>query len=47
MYPDFDRPFLLQTDASDIVLGAILAQHDGKGQERVIARASYNLFPRE
>ena len=46
-YPDFDRPFLLQSDASDVGLGAILAQHDGKGPERVIAYASYTLSPRE
>ena len=47
VYPDFDRPFLLQSDASDVGLGAILVQHDGKGPERVIAYASYTLSPRE
>ena len=46
-YPDFDRTFLLQTDASDVGIGVILAQYDGKGQERVIADASYTLSPRE
>ena len=38
---------MLQTDASDVGLGAIIAHHDGKGQERVIAYASYTLSPQE
>jgi len=46
-YPDFDRTFLLQTDASDVGIGVILAQYDGKGQQRVIVYASYTLSPRE
>jgi phospholipid-translocating ATPase len=34
IHPKFDREFLLQTDASDIGLGAILSQLDDNGVER-------------
>ena len=33
-YPDWGKPFILQTDASDVAVGAILAQLDGNGKER-------------
>ena len=37
VHPKFDREFPLQTDASDIGLGAILLQRDDNGVERPIA----------
>ncbi|CAF4627268.1 unnamed protein product, partial [Rotaria socialis] len=43
-YPRFDQPFILQLDASDVGLSAILAQklidQDGKAREHVIGYAS-------
>jgi hypothetical protein len=39
VHPKFDREFLLQTDASDIGLGANLSQLDDNGVERPIAYA--------
>ena len=45
--PDFDQPFVLQTDASDRGIGAVLSQYDDKGQERPIAFYSRKLLPRE
>ena len=42
-YPDFTRPMILYVDASSTALGAILAQEDENGDERVILYLSHQL----
>ena len=45
--PDFSKPFLVQTDASDIGLGVILSQVGTGGEEHPICYLSRKLLPRE
>ena len=46
-YPNLAQAFILQTDASDFGLGAILSQKDESGNEQVVAYASRTLTDRE
>ena len=45
-FPDFNQPFTLDTDASDVEMGAVLSQVQD-GQEQVIAYASQVLSKQE
>lgn len=46
-FADFDKPFILETDASFEGLGAILSQKQEDGSTKVIAYASRRLHPTE
>ena len=45
--PDFSKPFILQTDASNRGVGAVLTQIDDNSEEHPIAYYSRKLHPRE
>ena len=45
--PDFERDFVLQTDASDVGVGAVLSQVDDTGADHPVAYFSRKLLPRE
>ena len=46
-YPEFSRPFDLETDASLQALAAILSQRDTNAKSMVIAYASRSMRPNE
>ena len=46
-YPDYSKPFILETDASLKGLGTVLSQKGDDNEVRVIAYASQSLRPSE
>ena len=47
VFPDFDKPFLLETDASKEGLGAVLSQKQSDGWYHPVAFGSHSLTPAE
>src|SRR5436189_6241162 len=46
-YPDFEKEFILYTDASGYALGAVLSQKEKDGNEHVVYYASKTLTDTE
>jgi len=46
-YPDFNKDFILDTDASHNTIGAVLSQLDDEGNEKVIAYGSHAMSKHE
>ena len=46
-YPDYKKPFILDTDASFNCIGTVLSQIDEKGQEQVVSYRSHFLNKHE
>ena len=47
VFPDFDKPFLLETDASKEGLGVVLSQKQSDGRYHPITFGSHSLTPLE
>ena len=46
-FPDINREFILDTDASFDTIGAVLSQKDKEGRERVVAYGSHSMTSHE
>ena len=47
VFPDFNKPFLLETDASKEGLGAVVSQKQSDGRYHPVSFGSHSLTPSE